>query len=171
MLSIGPTPLIDMRTWSLEVSVEDRVLKRFSWDEFQALEQSNHECDIHCVTRWSRFDTKWSGVMMDSLLRAVGLEQVPHYLSAISLDGYSTNVPTVDLVGGRSMIATHYNGDPLTRHHGGPARLLVPHLYFWKSAKWVNELRFTHEAVPGFWETRGYHIYGDPWLEKRFDGE
>ncbi len=146
-------------------------MARMDWEQFTSLENSRWQVDIHCVTRWSKFDTKWRGISLDTIIAHVGMGDVPAYLSAVSLDGYSTNIPTADLCGSRAMIATHYEDEPLTRHHGGPARLLVPHLYFWKSAKWVCELNFTDTEVQGFWETRGYHNYGNPFAEQRFDGE
>ena len=127
--------------------------------------------DIHCVTKWSKLNTAWTGVLIDDLLADAGLEPPTPYTLALSYDGYSTNVPVTDLVGGKAMIATHYEGKPLTAEHGGPARLLVPHLYFWKSAKWINALQFLERDEAGFWELRGYHIYGDPWREQRYSGD
>ena len=128
--------------------------------------------DIHCVTKWSKFDTEWRGVLFDDILAAAGLDTPPtDYVLAHSYDGYTTNVPVKDLVGGKAMVALSYAGAPITSDHGGPARLLVPHLYFWKSAKWVNALQFTERDEAGFWELRGYHIYGDPWREQRFTGD
>lgn len=171
VLSIGPTPMVDVSTWSLAVKVEGDVAGRFDWEQFTALETSSARYDIHCVTRWSKFDTHWSGVRIDTILQAVGLKDVPPHLSAISADGYSSNLLTKDLRGSCAMVATHFGGEALDRHHGGPARLLVPKLYFWKSAKWLRVLDFRASETKGFWETRGYHVYGDPWKEERFDGE
>jgi DMSO/TMAO reductase YedYZ molybdopterin-dependent catalytic subunit len=127
--------------------------------------------DIHCVTKWSKLNTPWTGVLIDDLLAEAGLEPQTSYTLAHSYDGYSTNIPVADLVDGKAMIATHYDDKPLTPDHGGPARLLVPHLYFWKSAKWINALQFTERDEAGFWELRGYHIYGDPWREQRYSGD
>jgi len=124
--------------------------------------------DIHCVTTWSKFNTHWEGVLIDELLAAANLEHPTAYTLAHSYGGYSTNVPSADLLVGKAMVATRYDGQPLASEHGGPARLLVPHLYFWKSAKWVTALQFTERDEPGFWETRGYHDYGDPWREQRY---
>ena len=125
--------------------------------------------DIHCVTKWSKFDTAWEGVLVDDILAAAGIDEPPtDFVLAHSFDGYTTNVPLADLVGGKAMVALRYDGKPLPPDHGGPARLLVPHLYFWKSAKWVNGLQFTERDKAGFWELRGYHIYGDPWREQRY---
>ena len=123
------------------------------------------------MTKWSKFDTSWEGVTIDDLLVAAGVAAPRAYLLALSYDDYSTNVPVADLVGGRAMIATRYAGALLPAEHGGPARLLVPHLYFWKSAKWVKGLRFTATNEAGFWELRGYHLYGDPWREQRYTND
>ncbi len=136
----------------------------------QRAPQAHQVRDIHCVTKWSKLDTPWDGVLVDDVLAAAGIEPPTKFILAHSFDGYSTNVPVTDLVGGKAMIALRYDGKPLAPDHGGPARLLVPHLYFWKSAKWVSGLQFTTRDEPGFWELRGYHIYGDPWREQRFTG-
>ena len=127
--------------------------------------------DIHCVTKWTKLNTAWEGVLVDDILAAAGISPPTSYILAHSFDGYSTNVPVADLIDGKAMVALKYDGAPLDPEHGGPARLLVPHLYFWKSAKWVNGLQFTGNDEPGFWELRGYHIYGDPWREQRFTGD
>ena len=172
VLSAGPTPVVKHEDWSFTVKVGPRPVKSWSFDEFQALPVSDLKRDIHCVTKWSKFDTEWRGVLFDDILAAAGLEAAPtDYVLAHSYDGYSTNVPVKDLAGGKAMVALSYAGAPLTADHGGPARLLVPHLYFWKSAKWVNALQFTERDEAGFWELRGYHIYGDPWREQRFTGD
>ena len=123
------------------------------------------------MTTWSKFDTRWSGVLIDDLLDDAGIEAPTPYVLAHSFDGYATNVPLADLTQGKAMLALRYDGKPLPADHGGPARLLVPHLYFWKSAKWVKGLQFTNRDEAGFWELRGYHIYGDPWREQRFTGD
>ena len=120
------------------------------------------------MTTWSKFDTGWQGVLIDDILDAAGIEAPTRFALAHSYDDYSTNVPVADLLDGRAMVATHFDGKPLTPDHGGPARLLVPHLYFWKSAKWVNALQFTEVDTAGFWELRGYHMYGDPFREQRY---
>jgi DMSO/TMAO reductase YedYZ molybdopterin-dependent catalytic subunit len=127
--------------------------------------------DIHCVTKWSKFDTGWEGVSIQDLLADAALEPPTEFTVAHSYDGYSTNVPVKDLMSGRAMIAMAYDGKPIAAEHGGPARLLVPHLYFWKSAKWVKALQFTERDEAGFWELRGYHMYGDPWREQRYSGD
>lgn len=171
VLTAGPTPRISLDDWSLTLKVGPRPVKQWSWAEFNALPQSKVTRDIHCVTRWSKLDALWAGVLVDDLLDAAGLEPPTPYVLAHTYDGYSTNVPVADLVTGKAMIATRYGGKPLTADHGGPARLLVPHLYFWKSAKWIKSLQFTERDEAGFWELRGYHIYADPWREQRFSGD
>ena len=172
VLSAGPTPHLDLQRWSFTVKTGPRPVAQWSWEQMNALPQTTLRCDIHCVTKWSKLDTNWQGVSIDDLLAAAGLGTPPTpYVLAHTHDGYSTNVPVADLLGGRAMIALRYEGQPIPADHGGPARLLVPHLYFWKSAKWVSALQFTTRDEPGFWELRGYHIHGDPWREQRFSGD
>jgi len=126
--------------------------------------------DIHCVTKWSKLDTHWQGVSIDTLLEHVKLAPEAHYVMAHCDGGYTTNLPLRDLTGGRAFVATRYGGEPLAPEHGGPARLVVPHLYFWKSAKWIRSLEFMAHDRRGFWESLGYHNYGDPWKEQRYRG-
>jgi DMSO/TMAO reductase YedYZ molybdopterin-dependent catalytic subunit len=171
VLSMGPTPHVDLANWRFTLSNGPRPLASWSWDEFEALPRTTWRGDIHCVTKWSRFDTVWDGVTFDALLEAAGVAAPSPFLLAQSYDGYDTNVPVADLIGVQAMIATRYGGEPLPAEHGGPARLLVPHLYFWKSAKWVKGLRFTKRDEAGFWELRGYHMYGDPWREQRYTND
>jgi DMSO/TMAO reductase YedYZ molybdopterin-dependent catalytic subunit len=168
VLSAGPTPRIRLETWSFTLKAGPRPVAKWTWDEFNKLPQTKITRDIHCVTTWSKFDTGWQGVLIDDILDAAGIEAPTRFALAHSYDDYSTNVPVDDLVGGKAMVATHFGGKPLTSDHGGPARLLVPHLYFWKSAKWVNALQFTEADTAGFWELRGYHMYGDPFREQRY---
>jgi DMSO/TMAO reductase YedYZ molybdopterin-dependent catalytic subunit len=168
VLSAGPTPHVALESWSFALKVGPKPVKRWSWAEFNALPLTKMTRDIHCVTKWSKFDTPWQGVLIDDILADAGLAPPTPYTLAHGYDGYSTNVPHADLTDGKAMVATLYEGRPLEAEHGGPARLLVPHLYFWKSAKWIRGLQFTHKDEPGFWELRGYHIYGDPWREQRF---
>jgi len=170
VLSAGPTPQIRPETWTFTLKVGPRALKSWTWAEFNALPQTDIVRDIHCVTTWSKFDTRWGGVLVDDLLEAAGIDPPTQFALAHSFDGYSTDVPVADLIHGKAMIAMRFEGKPLASDHGGPARLLVPHLYFWKSAKWVNGLQFT-EREAGFWELRGYNIYGDPWREQRYANE
>jgi DMSO/TMAO reductase YedYZ molybdopterin-dependent catalytic subunit len=171
VLSLGPTPHVDLATWTFTINHGPRPLARWSWAEFEALPRTPMQRDIHCVTKWSKFDTKWEGVAIDDLFAAAGVTPPTAYLLAQSFDGYDTNLPVADLTGGKAMIATRYDGGPIAAEHGGPARLLVPHLYFWKSAKWVKGLRFTERDEAGFWELRGYHMYGDPWREQRYTND
>lgn len=171
VLQLGPTPRIDLDQWRFTLREGSRPLKTWTWPEFDALPRTPWGGDIHCVTKWSKFDTAWEGVTFDALLADAGLAAPTDFLLAEGYDDYTTNVPVADLAGGKAMVATRYEGRPITPDHGGPARLLVPHLYFWKSAKWVKGLRFTKRDEGGFWELRGYHMYGDPWREQRFTGD
>lgn len=171
VLSAGPTPQPDLAAWRFGLDLDDSPIAQWNWAEFNALPQAEVTVDIHCVTTWSKLDTRWRGVAIDTLLEAAGVAAPPPFVMAHCEGGYTTNVSTTDLVGGRAMIATLYDGKPLDPEHGGPARLLVPHLYFWKSAKWIRRLQFTEQEAPGFWEQLGYHIYGDPWREQRYDGD
>jgi DMSO/TMAO reductase YedYZ molybdopterin-dependent catalytic subunit len=171
VLSAGPTPHVSTDDWSFTLKDGPRPVAKWSWAEFNALPQSKATRDIHCVTKWTKLDTAWEGVLVDDIFAAAGITPPTGYTLAHSFDGYTTNVPVADMVGGKAMVAVKYDGKPLLPEHGGPARLLVPHLYFWKSAKWVNGLQFTKNDEPGFWELRGYHIYGDPWREQRFTGD
>ena len=171
VLSAGPTPRTSLDGWTFELE-EDKSLASWNWSEFNALPQTSVKVDIHCVTTWSKLDTNWQGVSIDTLLEAAGLGEPPELFTMTHCDGgYTANVPVADLLDGKAMIATHYEGRPLAPEHGGPARLLVPHLYFWKSAKWARSLQFIAQDEPGFWESLGYHIYGDPWREQRYAGD
>ena len=173
VLSAGPTPRTPLTEWDFTLrDLDDRAV-RWSWSEFQALPRSTRTTDIHCVTKWSKFDTRWEGVSIDTLIDEAakrGITPAP-YVMAVCDGGYTTNVPLADLVDAKAMIAFIYEDEPLDPEHGGPARLLVPHLYFWKSAKWVRELRFMDQDQAGFWESYGYHLYGDPWREQRYTGD
>lgn len=171
VLSAGPTPRVELDTWKFTLRSGVRPIKQWSWEEFNALPQTAITRDIHCVTTWSKLDTAWEGVLIDDILKDANFEAPTAYVLAHSVDGYSTNVPTADLTGGQAMIALRYDGQLLEPDHGGPARLLVPHLYFWKSAKWANGLQFTERDTAGFWELRGYHMYGDPWRSQRFTND
>ncbi len=172
VLSAGPTPRVTHEEWRFTLKVGPRPVKTWTWEEFNGLPRTKLHRDIHCVTKWSKFDTNWTGVAIDDLLAAAGIAEPPTpYLLAHGFDGYSTNLPLKDVTGEQAMVALAYEDAPIAPDHGGPARLLVPHLYFWKSAKWLNGLQFTERDEPGFWELRGYHIYGDPWREQRFTGD
>ena len=172
VLSAGPTPQIRLENWTFALQLGGNLLGKWIWAEFEALPQTTIKADIHCVTKWSKLHTTWQGVTFDDLLKTVNLADAPaSYIMAYSEGAYTTNIPVADLVNGQGMIATRYEGLPILPAHGGPARLLVPHLYFWKSAKWVRRLRFMEKDEPGFWESLGYHNYGDPWKEQRYDGD
>jgi DMSO/TMAO reductase YedYZ molybdopterin-dependent catalytic subunit len=172
VLTAGPTWRTSLESWSLALQVDGQSLAQWSWAQFMTLPQTEHSTDIHCVTKWTKLGTRWLGVTFDDLMRAAGVTEPPYpYLMAHSDGGYTTNLPVADLVNGKAMVVTHFDGAPLAAVHGGPARLLVPHLYFWKSAKWVRRLEFMATNTPGFWESRGYHIHGDPWREQRYDGD
>lgn len=169
VLSAGPTPVTSLETWSLSVIGLVEAPRTWTWDDFLALSQETVTVDIHCVTRWSKLDTEWTGVSLDTLL--AGIEDNADYLVAHCDGGYTTNLPIEDLLGGKAWIAHQFDGEALVPEHGGPARLLVPHLYFWKSAKWIRRLELVEHDEPGFWETLGYHDYGDPWQEQRYQGD
>jgi DMSO/TMAO reductase YedYZ molybdopterin-dependent catalytic subunit len=173
VLSAGPTPRTPLAKWDFTIRDSDGQSVRWSWDELQALPHDMPTVDIHCVTKWSKFDTKWDGVSVDTLLdaaRARGLKDGA-YVLAFSDGGYTTNLPLADVSNGQAWVAFGFAGAPLAPEHGGPARLLVPHLYFWKSAKWVRGLTLMAHDEPGFWEQLGYHNRGDPWREQRYQGD
>jgi DMSO/TMAO reductase YedYZ molybdopterin-dependent catalytic subunit len=169
VLSAGPTPRIRDETWRFAVTTEVGARHEWSWPQFRALPAETVTVDIHCVTKWSKLGTTWRGVAVDTLLADV--ETAADFVMVHGYGGYTTNLPLADLLDGKAWVAFEFDGDDLTPEHGGPARLLVPHLYFWKSAKWVNGLELMTEDAPGFWETAGYHDYGDPWREQRYQGD
>ena len=166
VLSAGPTPRIAPDEWEFTITTETGQVHRWSWDEFLALKQDDVTQDIHCVTSWSKLGTSWRGVSLDTLFESV--ESDCEFTMAHSYGGYTTNVPLDDLLDGKAWIAHEFDGEALEPAHGGPARLLVPHLYIWKSAKWVRGLEMLRQDEPGFWESNGYHMYGDPWREERY---
>jgi DMSO/TMAO reductase YedYZ molybdopterin-dependent catalytic subunit len=170
VLTYGPTQKIDTKAWILEIDGEVNKPVKLTWEAFNALPKTTKETDIHCVTRWSKLGMKWEGVSIDTLIeQAGGLTDKAHHLIASCYGGYTTNLPVEDITGEQALVATRADDEPLAPEHGGPARLFVPHLYFWKSAKYVNKLTFTERDHPGFWEMYGYHNYGDPWREQRYD--
>ena len=169
VLSAGPTPRLSTDRWEFVVTTETGAETTWTWAQFTALPSEDVTVDIHCVTKWSKLRTRWRGVAVDTLLKDV--ETAAGFVTAHSFDGYTTNLPLEDLLDGQAWVAYRYDGEPLTPEHGGPARLLVPHLYFWKSAKWVHGLRLLVQDEPGFWEAAGYHDYGDPWREQRYQGD
>jgi DMSO/TMAO reductase YedYZ molybdopterin-dependent catalytic subunit len=169
VLSAGPTPHTPLPEWTFSIRQAGETLKSWTWDEFQALPAQDVTVDIHCVTRWTKLDTMWRGVPVDTLLSQV--EQDAPYVMAFSDGGYTTNLPVQDVTNSQAWVAFGYDGQPLAAEHGGPARMLVPHLYFWKSAKWVRGLDLLDHNQPGFWENYGYHMYGDPWRQQRYAGD
>ncbi|QHC58244.1 molybdopterin-dependent oxidoreductase [Rathayibacter sp. VKM Ac-2760] len=164
VLSIGPTP--NIHEWAFSIDAGPAGVRRWTADEFAALPREDIHTDIHCVTRWSKLATNWRGVSVDLLLD--GIESDAGFVMAQCYGGYTTNLPFSEIRGGKAWIATEFEGAPLAAEHGGPARLLVPHLYLWKSAKWVRSLRLMPGDEPGFWEQNGYHMHGDPWKEERY---
>jgi DMSO/TMAO reductase YedYZ molybdopterin-dependent catalytic subunit len=166
VLTAGPTPDIAAEDWGFRVDGMVRREREWTWDEFHRLPFETVPCDIHCVTKWSKLGTSFGGVSVDTLLD--GVDPQGDYAMAFSYGGYTTNLALGDLTGGQAWVVTEHEGEPLPREHGGPARLLVPHLYFWKSAKWVAGLRVMDHNEPGFWEQNGYHNRGDPWKEQRY---
>jgi DMSO/TMAO reductase YedYZ molybdopterin-dependent catalytic subunit len=169
VLSAGPTPHTPLNEWTFTISgaVEEPV--SWTWQELRALPAEVPTVDIHCVTKWSKLDTTWKGVSVDTLLADVKTDG--KHVSAWCDGGYTTNLPLEDVTDGKAWVVYEFGGEPLEPQHGGPARLLVPHLYFWKSAKWVRGIELLRHDEPGFWEIRGYHDYGDPWKEQRYWGD
>lgn len=171
VLDLGVQPQIRLDTWRLELRglVENQLT--LSWKSFLALDQTAKVSDIHCVTTWSRYDNQWQGVATRDLLdQAMPKPEATHVMLS-SYDGYETNLPLADFAAEDAILATHWEGEPITPEHGGPLRLVVPHLYFWKSAKWLRRIEFLNADQAGFWERNGYHMYGDPWTEQRYSDD
>jgi len=171
VLTAEATPDLAPEDWTITV---DGLVERphtWTWREAHALPGSTYFGDIHCVTSWSKLDVTFGGLSVDELLGIAGPLPEAAYVMAHSSTGYTTNLPLADVTGGKAWLAWEYDGRPLTPEHGGPVRLLVPHLYFWKSAKFVSRLELIAEDRPGFWEQNGYHDRGDPWLEQRYQGD
>jgi DMSO/TMAO reductase YedYZ molybdopterin-dependent catalytic subunit len=166
VLSAGPTPRIDTDEWEFVISTETGAQHRWNWQQLHEVGLEDIQTDIHCVTHWSKLGTRWRGVSLDKLFEDV--ESSYDFTMVHAYGGYTTNLPLDDLLDGQAWIATEFDGEPLDPEHGGPARLLVPHLYFWKSAKWVRGIRMIPNDEPGFWESSGYHMRGDPWQEERY---
>ncbi len=168
VLHVGDVPTYDMRTWTLQIfgNVERPIT--LSWDELRDLPSVEITTDIHCVTKWSKFDTVWKGVRLRDLYALAGMKPDTLHLIEHAEHGYTTNVPIADTLGDNCLLTYAYGGKPLEAEHGYPARTLIPHLYFWKSAKWIRGLELSTKDKPGFWEVRGYHNYGDPFREQRF---
>jgi DMSO/TMAO reductase YedYZ molybdopterin-dependent catalytic subunit len=170
VLSAGPTPHIRLEDWEFTISDEsNRQVRRWDWEAFRALPSEQITVDIHCVTRWSKLGTHWEGVSLDTLLS--GIETSARFVLVESYGDYTSNLPLDDVRNGQAWLAFRYEGGDLAPEHGGPVRLLVPHLYLWKSAKWVHGMRLMREDRRGFWESLGYNDYGDPWREQRYWGD
>jgi DMSO/TMAO reductase YedYZ molybdopterin-dependent catalytic subunit len=171
VLTAEAQPDLDPEQWTMTVDGLVDSPRTWSWRALHALPGSSYVGDIHCVTTWSMLDTTFAGVSVDTLLELAGPRPEAAYVMAHSTTGYTTNLPLADLTGGRAWLAWEYDGRPLAAEHGGPVRLLVPHLYFWKSAKWITRLELMAHDRPGFWEQNGYHDRGDPWMEQRYQGD
>jgi len=169
VLSAGPTPYVPLEKWELTIEEGADVLRRWDWNSFRSLPTDTPTVDLHCVTGWSKLGTSWEGVSLDTLF--AGVKTDAPFALVYSYGDYSTNLPLQDLLNKQAWIAFRFEGADLEPEHGGPARLLVPHLYLWKSAKWVRRIRLMSRDVPGFWEAFGYHNYGDPWREQRYRGD
>jgi len=168
VLHYGTVPMVDLARW--QFALGGLVARPFTltWDELQALPRRETVCDIHCVTRWSRYDNVFEGVPVQLLLARAGVQSDARYALVHAEQGFTTNLPLADLDRPENLLALRHGGEPLTPEHGGPVRLLVPHLYLWKSAKWVTGIELLAEDEPGFWERNGYHARGDPWEEERY---
>lgn len=168
VLTAGPTPRIPIDTWTFSIDGLVDTPVTWTWEQFQLLPQQEFTVDIHCVTKWSKFDMRWRGISVETLLEHIVIKPEAEYVMAYSYGGYTTNLPLRNLRQGKAFIGMQVDGEPLAPEHGGPARLVVPKLYFWKSAKWIQGLRFMAHDQPGFWEQAGYSMYGDPWKEQRY---
>ena|SRR2546423_769471 len=171
VLHAGDVPDVDLGRWSLRVFglVENELT--FTWDEFQSLPRTTAVCDIHCVTKWSKFDTPWGGVAFGEIAERARPAPEAAYVLQHAEHGFTVNTPLGDLMRDNVLLADTYDGRPLDREHGWPLRMIVPHLYFWKGAKWVRGIEFLAADTPGFWERNGYHMYGDPFREQRYWGD
>ena len=171
VLSAGPTPHTPLDRWTFAIRGLVREPVEWTWEEFTGLPTRTYVVDISCVTKWTKLDTRWEGVSVDVLLEHVELDRGAMFVTAFCDGGYTTNLPLPDVVNDQAFVAYRYDGAPLAPEHGGPARLVVPHLYFWKSAKWIRGLEVMERDRPGFWESFGYHNRGDPWKEERYSGD
>ena len=169
VLSAGPTPHIPLEKWGFTIEDGSNLLRRWNWKSFRELPTEKVTVDLHCVTRWSKLGTHWEGVSLDTILGEI--ETDAEYAMVRSYGDYTTNLPLADLRKNQAWIAFRFDDEDLAPEHGGPARLLVPHLYLWKSAKWVRGIRLMHKDQAGFWESLGYHMYGDPWREQRYSDD
>ena len=168
VFSVFPTPSINLDTWKLTINADSNLIREYKWNEIIKLTEDNIEEDFHCVTQWSRLDTKWEGFLVNNLFKNFEIDSDLKYVNIICYDGYTTNILRTDLLSPKTILATKFEGKELEPNHGWPLRLVIPHLYGWKSAKWIKEIQFTSNPIPGFWEVRGYHMNGDPWKQERF---
>jgi len=168
VFSVFPTPSINLDTWKLTITADSNPIREYKWDEIIKLSKDNIEEDFHCVTQWSRLDTKWEGLLVKNLFNNLETNSDLKYVNITCYDGYTTNILKTDLLSPKTILATKFEGKELEPTHGWPLRLVIPHLYGWKSAKWIKEIQFTSSPMPGFWEVRGYHMNGDPWKQERF---
>lgn len=168
VLDLGAQPDVQRERWRLDIRGMVTRPVTLDWNAFIALPQLDLRSDIHCVTTWSRYDNDWRGVATHTLLDLVEPRDEAGFVMLHGYDGYTTNVPLADFASPEALIAHEWSGRPLTREHGGPARLVIPHLYFWKSAKWISAIEFIGADRAGFWEVNGYHMRGDPWAEQRY---
>ena len=169
VLHEGSVPRFDPSRWDFQVTGRVNKPLRLNWDEFTRLPMRQVTADMHCVTRWSRFDVRWEGVPFTEVMKLIDAKPEAKYVMVLAEQGYTANVPLENLMHPTTLFALKHNGEPLPREHGYPVRLVVPELYAWKSVKWVRGLEFMEKDAPGFWEQNGYHIYGDPFKEQRFD--
>lgn len=168
VFSVFPTPSINLDTWKLTINADSNLIREYKWNEIIKLTEDNIEEDFHCVTQWSKLDTKWEGFLVNNLFKNFEIDSDLKYVNIICYDGYTTNILRTDLLSPKTILATKFEGKELEPNHGWPLRLVIPHLYGWKSAKWIKEIQFTSNPMPGFWEVRGYHMNGDPWKQERF---
>ncbi len=171
VLTAGPTPQTPLDKWTFQIEGLVRQPAKWSWEEFLSLPTKTYVVDIHCVTKWSKLDTQWKGISVDTLFTNIDLDPKAMYVEAFSDGGYTTNLPLEEIINDQAFVAYEFDGKPLEAEHGGPARLVVPHLYFWKSAKWVRGLKLMEQDKRGFWESLGYNNHGDPWKEERYQGD
>ena len=168
VLHYGGVPKIDLANWNFRIFGLAETPTTWTWDELNALPRRAVRCDIHCVTHWSKFGNVFEGVAIGEVLRAANPKPEAKYAIVHAEGGFTTNLPLTELLQEDVILATHHDGSPLTTDHGWPMRLVVPRLYFWKSAKWIRGLELTDRDRPGFWERNGYHMHGDPWAEERY---
>jgi DMSO/TMAO reductase YedYZ molybdopterin-dependent catalytic subunit len=168
VLDLGQQPNIATERWTLDVDGAVETPAHWDWAALMKLPQSQFVTDIHCVTTWSRYDNRWQGIATQDVLDVVMPKLAATHVMLHSYDGYTTNVPLEDFAAPDAILAHTWEGKPLTREHGGPLRLVIPHLYFWKSAKWLKRIEFMSADKRGFWEDNGYHDRGDPWTEQRY---